>query len=64
MKGMMMAGMSLMISMAMLMQKYMKGGGNGGGGGGGGGTPQITNIIMNFRKLPTLLRYELNAILL
>lgn len=36
MKGMMMAGMSLMISMAMLMQKYMKGGGNGGGGGGGG----------------------------
>nr|XP_033191290.1 uncharacterized protein LOC117157384 [Bombus vancouverensis nearcticus] len=37
MKGMMMAGMSLMISMAMLMQKYMKGGGNGGGGGGGGG---------------------------
>lgn len=36
MKGMMMAGMSLMISMGMLMQKYMKGGGNGGGGGGGG----------------------------
>lgn len=40
MKGMMMAGMSLMISMAMLMQKYMKGGGNGGGGGGGG---NVTN---------------------
>lgn len=38
MKGMMMAGMSLMISMAMLMNKYMKGYGGGGGGGGGGNT--------------------------
>lgn len=42
MKGMMMAGMSFMVSMAMLMQKYMKGGGGGGGHGGGGGTGIIS----------------------
>ena len=41
MKGMMMAGMSLMISKAMLIMKLMSlkmmGGGGGGGGGGHGG---------------------------
>ncbi|KAG6795100.1 hypothetical protein HZU73_09550 [Apis mellifera caucasica] len=41
MKGMMMAGMSLMITMAMLMNKYMKGGGGGGGGGNGGQYKEI-----------------------
>lgn len=49
MKGMMMAGMSLMISMAMLMNKYMKGYGGGGGGGGGGNTSRYSSssIITN-----------------
>lgn len=45
MKGMMMAGMSLMISMAMLMNKYMKGYGGGGGGGGGGNTSRIFVVV-------------------
>lgn len=40
MKGMMMAGMSLMLWMAMAMHKYMKGGGGWNNGGGGGGNLQ------------------------
>lgn len=50
MKGMMMAGMSLMITMAMLMNKYMKGGGGGGGGGNGGNISRIFVIVqVSFR---------------
>lgn len=53
MKGMMMAGMSLMISKWMLIQKLMdskKGGGGGGGGpwqggGGGGGKSVEKNVL-------------------
>lgn len=52
MKGMMMGGMSLMLSMMMLSQKFGKGGGGGGpwqsssGGGGGNGGGMFISIFL------------------